>query len=504
MEQALERLEQAVWSWPLLLLILGTGLWLHLRLKGFPLRKLPRAVRCALTGGAGKTGVSPFASLCTSLSATLGTGNMVGVASALALGGPGALFWMNLGAIVGMSVKYAEGVLAVKYRVRAGDGYTGGPFQYLSRGLGKGGRLLAAVFAFFGAFAGLFGVGTFVQVNSITQGAELWAATMGQVPELTVFGRRITGISLGLGVLLAVLTALVIFGGIRRISRVSSLLVPAMAGVYLLCCGTVLVLLRERLPEAISQVFREAFTGRAATGGLLGAIQAGISRGVFSNEAGLGTAPIAAAAAETDSPVDQGLVCMLGNVLDTNLVCTVTGLVILCTGVWTRGMPGVMTAAAAFSVGLPVPKPVSVGLLILCLSLFAFTTVLGWNYYAVSCLSYLTQGSSRAKRIYQILYVGSVLIAPLCTASGVWTAANLCNGLMAVPNLIGLLLLTPQICKETRSFLDKGDKIKIKRGTYEADLFRRPAGRLRQAAQGPVHRRARRTAGPSPGGLSNA
>ena len=487
-ERVLQRLEQAVWSWPLLLLILGTGFWLHLRLRGFPIRQIPRAVRCTLTGAAGENGVSPFASLCTSLSATLGTGNMVGVAGALALGGPGALFWMNLGAIMGMSVKYAEGVLAVKYRVREGRGYVGGPFQYLSRGLGKGGHVLAVAFAFFGAFAGLFGVGTFVQVNSITQGAELLAATIGSVPEVTVLGRRVTGISLGLGILLGFLTALVIFGGIRRISRVSSFLVPAMAGVYLICCGAVLVMFRDRLPGVVSQVFQDAFTGRAATGGLLGAIQAGISRGVFSNEAGLGTAPIAAAAADTDSPVEQGLVCMLGNVLDTNLVCTVTGLVILCTGVWTRGMPGVGTAAAAFSLGLPFSKSVSVGLLVLCLSLFAFTTVLGWNYNAVSCLTYLTRGSSRAKWIYQILYVGSVLIAPLGTASGVWTAANLCNGLMAIPNLIGLLLLTSQVCQETQWFLDKGDKIKIKRGSYEADLFRRPAGRLRQTTPGPVHR----------------
>ena len=446
MELVLERLERAVWGWPLLSLLLGTGLYLQIRLRGYPLKALPQALRLVFRSAGGKTGgVSAFGALCTSLSATIGTGNVVGVATALSLGGPGALLWMELSAITGLSLKYAEGVLSIRYRTRGQDGlWHGGPCAYMELGLGRRARPLSVAFACFGAFAGLCGVGTFVQVGSVSAClTALCAKLCKSVPAFHSLGVRIVPLpALAVGLLFAVLAALVIFGGIRRVSRVSAVLVPVMGALYLLCCIWILCRFAAQLPTALESILRGALSSDAAAGGLLGTVIAGVSRGVFSHEAGLGTAPIASAAAEDVSPQEQGLISMTAIVFDTFLVCTMTGLVLLVTG--TEGA-GVSAAMEAFAIGLPLPEGMSASLLVMMLMLFSFTTVIGWSYYGTACLDVLTGGSRGARTAYLILYTFTVAAAPWCSARGVWSAANLCNALMAIPNVTALLLLAPKL-----------------------------------------------------------
>lgn len=446
----LEKIEQAVWSWPLLLLILGCGVYLNIRLRAFPLRKLPSALRGIFEKSEGG-GISPFASLCTALSATVGTGNIVGVATAVVLGGPGALLWMNVGAVVCMSVKYAECMLAVRFQEKTATGFQGGPFLYLRQIPGGTGRLLAALFALFGALAGVLGVGTFVQIHSVTSGLDHWLAHCAPtlVPYITLFGRRYSLLVPVLCGILTVLAARILRGGVERISGVSAVLVPLMAGLYLLLCLYILFAERAALPGVFCRIVKEAFCPKAVGGGLLGVLQAGISRGIFSNEAGLGTAPIAAAAAGGD-PVRQGLVGMTANLFDTVIVCTLTGLAVLCTGADRLGLAGTAVTMQAFSLGLPFPPAVSQGAVLVCLLLFAFTTVVGWSYYGVQCLGYLTKNSDRARRCYLFIYVSTVFFAPYLRLETVWTAANICNGLMAAPNLLGLVLLAGTVSGELR------------------------------------------------------
>lgn len=467
----LERIEQAIWSWPLLLLILGSGVYLNLRLRALPLRKLPFALRLIFEKPKG-SGISPFASLCTALSATIGTGNIVGVATAVVLGGPGALLWMNVGAIVCMSVKYAECLLAVRFRRETKHGYRGGPFIYLRKVPGRTGRLLAALFALFGTLAGVLGVGTFVQVNSITSGLDYWLThcVPAVFPRVTLFGCRYSLLIPLLCGILAVLAAIILRGGVERISGVSAVLVPLMAGLYLLLCLWILIANRAALPEVLYRVVTEAFCPKSVCGGLLGVLQAGISRGIFSNEAGLGTAPIAAAAASGD-PVRQGLVGMTANLFDTVIVCSLTGLAVLCTGADRLGLAGTAVTMQAFARGLPFSPTLSQGAVLLCLSLFAFTTVIGWSYYGVQCLGYLTHDNRVFRRVYLILYVSTVFFAPYLRVETVWIAANICNGLMAAPNLLGLLLLGGTVARET---LDCNGIMKGKRkhgGHHEKSLF---------------------------------
>ena len=443
METVLFRLEQAVWGFPLLTLILGTGIFLTLRLRFLTLRQLPRAMGLLLRRGKGD-GVSPLGALCTSLSATVGTGNIVGVATALALGGPGALLWMELSAAAGMAVKYAEGFFAVKYRVRSADGSLhGGPFTYISRGLGPGYRFLAAAFAFLGAAAGLCGVGTFVQVGSVSACLTEYLGTLGRRGAvICLFGRQFSAAAAVIGAVFAVFSGLLIFGGMARISRVSTVLMPVMGGLYMACCLGIILSRASLLPGTLLKILHDAFCPGAAVGGLLGAASAGVSRGIFSNEAGLGTAPIAAAAAENVTPEEQGLISMTASVFDTFLICTLTGLSLLLTG---SGGLGVTGAMDAFALGLPLPAWMSRGLVVLCLTLFAFTTVVGWSYYGVECLRYLTGDRPAVRSLYLILYLFTVLLAPLFPIQSVWQAANIFNGLMAVPNLMGILLLAPQL-----------------------------------------------------------
>ncbi len=446
MEAFLLRVERLVWGWPLLVLLTGAGGFLMLALRFYPLRRLPRAMGLLLRDSkkSGK-GVSSFGALCTALSATIGTGNIVGVAGALALGGPGALFWMELSAMTGLALKYAEGLLAVRFRFRDRDGRPwGGPFAYILLGLGPKWKPLARCFALCCGGAGLLGVGTLVQVGSVSACLSAFLFQIrGSLTLLRFPGGR--AVPLGaflLGIGMAAGAALVIFGGIQRVSRLSSRLVPVMGGAYLLCCLWILVRHFDALPAILRAVLYGAFRPKAVGGGLLGTVMAGVSRGVFSNEAGLGTAPIPAASAEETEPVKQGLITMTATVFDTFLICTLTGLVLLVTGTHSLGVSGAMEA---FARGLPLPEVLSMGLVLLFLTLFAFTTVVGWSCYGTACLDFLTGGSRAARQVYLLFYVITAALAPFCDPGAIWAAASICNGFMAVPNVLALLLLFPEI-----------------------------------------------------------
>ena len=455
MEKLLQNLEQAIWGWPLLALLLGTGLFLLLRLRFFPIRMLPTAMKLVFhPTGIKQARVSAFGALCTALSATVGTGNMVGVATALSLGGPGALFWMELSAITGLSLKYAEGLLAVLYRRRNAEGlWAGGPSAYIPLGLGGKYRMLGKAFSVFGAMAGLCGVGTFVQVGSVT------ACLTGLLFEFThrlqvvqlPWGTTSPVAGIVVGLLLAVLAFRFLFGGMERVSRFSARIVPLMCGLYLLCCIWILFRFRAELPAVIHSIFTSVLHPSDIGAGFSGAVVAGVSRGVFSNEAGLGTAPIAAASAEGVSPVEQGLISMTATIFDTIMICTLTGLVILVTGSTGAGVGATMLA---FARGLPLPTLAAKTIVFLLLSMFAFTTVIGWSCYGTACLDDLTGGVPAIRRVYLTLYALTVALAPLCSVQGIWTAANVCNGLMAVPNVTAILLLSNRIAETTRSFLD--------------------------------------------------
>lgn len=435
----LTTIDNLIWGPPLLVLLMGTGLYLTVRLGLLQVIRLPLALKLVFFPAKHdhKEGdVSSFAALCTALSATIGTGNIVGVATAIKLGGPGALFWMWMAAFFGMATKYAEGLLAVKYRVRDQNGQmSGGPMYYLERGLGS--RWLARAFALFGIGVALFGIGTFPQINAIADAALLTFT----VPKWVT------------GLVIAVLVAMITIGGIRSISKVSMAVVPFMAIFYILACVTVLALNVQHLPEAVSQILSNAFTGTAATGGFAGAtimlaLQAGVARGGFSNESGLGSAPIAAAAAKTDSCVEQGLVCMTGTFFDTIIICTMTGLTLVITGVWQGDVAGAAMTNLAFTQGMGSQLGlylVNIGLLF-----FAFTTIIGWNYYGERCTEYLL--GVKAIKPYRYIFILLVAVGALLHLDLIWLIADIVNGLMAVPNLIGLLGLRQVIVMETRAY----------------------------------------------------
>lgn len=458
MTEIIERIDDIVWGLPLIAAIMFTGVWLTLRLCGCHLKDIPKAFRLLASGGEeeGSHGeVSNFASLCMALSATIGTGNIVGVATAIALGGPGALFWMIVAAFFGMATKYAEGLLAVKYREVTPEGrILGGPFYYIEKGLGPKWKPLAIAFAIFGTCAGIMGIGTITQVNGITGAVETFFQ-----PGHTG-GYSLSVILSGLVVTLA--TGLVVIGGVKRIAKVSTIIVPFMASSYILFALVVLAVNIKEIPGAVALIVKAAFNPAAFTGGAVGsmfvAMQKGIARGIFSNEAGLGSAPIAAAAAKTKNPVDQGLICMIGAFIDTIIVCTVTGLVIVVTGAW-KPIPGIEGAGItieAFTRGLSFlgssAAAVSSFTLMVSLFFFAFTTIIGWDFYSEKCLEYLVgQNNRRAIHIFRALYILMVGIGPYLTVSAVWSIADIMNGLMAFPNLIALIFLTPVVVKASFS-----------------------------------------------------
>ena len=434
-------LDSFVWGPPLLILLVGTGIYLSLRLGLLQVFKLPLAFRLIFTEDKGEGDISSFAALATALAATVGTGNIVGVATAIKTGGPGALFWMWIAAFFGMATKYAEGLLAIKYRTKDANGeVAGGPMHYILNGMGQKWRPLAIFFAFSGILVAFLGIGTFSQVNSITdslQNSFNWS------PKIV-------------SILIAIIVGLIIFGGIQSISKVSEKLVPFMAAAYILAALTVIALNYKNIIPAIQQVFSGAFTGTAAVGGFAGAlvkdaIQNGIARGVFSNESGLGSAPIAAAAAKTNEPAEQGLISMTGTFIDTIIICTLTGLAILVTGKWTvSGLEGAPLTQSAFATVFG-----SVGVLVLtvCLVLFAFTTILGWSYYGERCFEFLF--GTKYLSLYRSIFILMVALGGFLELNLIWTIADIVNGLMAIPNLIALLALSPVIISETKHYFEK-------------------------------------------------
>lgn len=478
--EILEKIDSAVWGIPLIVLIMSVGIYLTVRLRLLQLVHLPKALRFMFKNeGKGSKGeISSFAALCTALSATIGTGNIVGVATAVGIlaGGPGALLWMWLAAFFGMATKYAEGFLAIRYRKIDKDGHVcGGPFYYIEYGMGKKWKWLAKIFAFFGACVGIFGIGTFSQINGISSAVQNFFDPMRE-NTVSVMGRDYTWAVIISGVAVTVFAALVIIGGIQRISGVSQIVVPFMAVIYILACLTLIIVNANKLPHAIASVFTEAFSFKAVAGGSLPmmfvAMRNGVARGIFSNEAGLGSAPIAAAAAQTKEPVRQGLVSMCGTFIDTIVVCTMTGLSIVMMGSYeavnpATGKPfeGVEVTTHAFRSGFSfLPEEIPAFVLMVCLVFFAFTTILGWNYYGERCMEYLTGGRMGAVKVYRYLYILAVFIGPYLTVSAVWTIADIFNGLMALPNLVALLALSGIICKDTRRYVIKYNRAKqIKR-----------------------------------------
>ena len=460
----LTKVDNLVWGVPLIVLILAAGIYLTLRLRLLQVFHLPKALKFMFQNEEdGEGEVTSFGALCTALSATIGTGNIVGVATAIGVlaGGPGALFWMWLAAFFGMATKYAEGFLAVKYRKIDEEGHVlGGPFYYIENGMGLKWKWLAKIFAFFGACVGLFGIGTFTQVNGIASAVQSFFD-----PEKTntvnLFGAEYSIAIVITAIVLTLCVGLVVIGGIKRIAAVSEVVVPFMAVLYILAALVLIVANIDKLPMALGEIFKGAFGIKPIAGGALASIaiamQKGVARGIFSNESGLGSAPIAAAAAQTKEPVRQGLVTMTGTFIDTIIVCTMTGLSIVMMGTWAdSSLEGVQVTTAAFQQGLYfLPSNISALILMICLVFFAFTTILGWDYYGERCLEYLSNGSMKAVKVYRWLYILAIFIGPYMTVAAVWTIADIFNGLMAIPNIIALFALSGVIAKETRAYFKR-------------------------------------------------
>ena len=465
----LTTVDNLVWGVPLMVLIMAGGILLTARLGLLQMRRLPLALKWMFKNEEEGDGeISSFAALCTALSATIGTGNIVGVATAVCAGGPGALFWMILAAFFGMATKFSEGLLAVKYRVVAEDGHSlGGPFYYIEKGMGTKWKWLAKIFAFFGVCVGLFGIGTFSQVNGISSAVHgFFDSANAHCVNLPFLGEYSWSVVIS-SLVLAFCVASVLIGGIKRIASVSQVIVPFMAIIYFLFAGILIVTNITAVPSAIAVIVEAAFSPRAITGGVVGsmfvAMQKGVARGIFSNEAGLGSAPIAAAAAQTKEPVRQGLVSMTGTFIDTIVICTLTGLSIVLTGAWqVKGLEGVGVTTYAFQKGLPFPPEVSAFVLMLCLVFFAFTTILGWDYYSERCLEYLSGGNMKHVKIFRWIYILAVFIGPYMTVSAVWTIADIFIGLMAIPNMIAIFALSGIVAKETRDFFKRHKEGKIK------------------------------------------
>ena len=438
MLEILNEIDAFVWGPPLLVLLVGTGILLTFRLKLLQVFKLPQALGLIFSAkNDGSGDVNSFKALCTALAATVGTGNIVGVATAIKAGGPGALFWMWMAAFFGMATKYSECLLAVKYRtVDANGNISGGPMYYIENGLGKKYKPLAVMFAVFGVLCAYFGIGTFAQVNSIVE---------------------ITQISAGIpvvytGIALTVVVAAVTIGGLKFIATVAAKVVPAMALLYFLTTVGIMIVFADQVPAAIATVLNSAFTPTAAQGGFLGAtvmlaMRSGVARGVFSNESGLGSAPIVAAAAKTKWAAEQGLVSMTGTFIDTIIICTLTGLSLVVSGVWCGPLNGAAMTESAFTMAFPAFGSI---LLLVGLVLFAFTTILGWNYYGERCVEYLM--GVKAILPYRIIFICLIACGPFLKLEEIWVLADIVNGLMAIPNLIALIALSGVVVAETKAY----------------------------------------------------
>ena len=465
----LVKIDEFVWGVPLIVLIISCGILLTVRTGFLQVRKLGTSLKYMVKNEEGGTGdVSSFAALCTALSATVGTGNIVGVATAIGTGGPGALFWMEIAAFFGMATKYAEGLLAVKYRIKDKNGnLLGGPFYYIENGLGKSWKWLAKLFALFGLLAGLLGIGTIAQINGITSAANNFFDPSAS-HTVTLFGSEYTYTTIIAGLIITVLAALIIIGGIKRIAAFSEIVVPAMIIIYVISCLIIIISNIGQIPSAVADIVKGAFGIRPLAGGIAGfavvkmSMRSGVARGIFSNEAGLGSAPIASAAARTNEPVRQGMVTMTGTFIDTIIVCTMTGLAIVMAGSYDKGLVGVNITIDAFVCGLPFPAKLSSFLLMMCLTFFAFTTILGWNYYSDRCLSYLTGAKKKYASVYKWVYIAAIFIGPYLTVEAVWNFADIFNGLMALPNIIALIGLSGVVAAETKDYLARLKKGEIK------------------------------------------
>ncbi len=454
MDEMMGRIGAAVWGWPTLALFVGVGLFFTVRLRGIQLRRLGRALRLIGSRESGN-GISPYAALCTSLAATIGTGNIVGVATAMAAGGPGALFWMLFAGLFGMATQYAEGFLAVKYR--NGKSGFGGPYCYIEYGLGKKWKWLAKTFAAIGAAVGILGVGTVTQVNSITVSVDSFftSATL-----FRLGGREYSAATVVSGAIVTVAAALVLLGGVKRISKVCETLVPLMSVAYVAASVLLLCCCAERIPAAVVLIVRSAFRPRAVLGGAAGiglksVLRMGIGRGVFTNEAGIGSSAIAAAASNVRDPVKQGLISMTGTFIDTLVICTMTGLCLTVTGAWSMPLEGVEITDYAWKSALPWAGSLSSFILMVCLVFFGFSTVIGWNFYAEGCLRYLAGERKRVRLAYRLAYLAAIALGPYLTVRSVWELADILNAIMALPNLTALLLLQNTVVRETRKGLDK-------------------------------------------------
>lgn len=448
MLEILNEIDAFVWGPPLLVLLVGTGILLTFRLKLLQVFKLPQALGLIFSAkNDGSGDVNSFKALCTALAATVGTGNIVGVATAIKAGGPGALFWMWMAAFFGMATKYSECLLAVKYRtVDANGNISGGPMYYIENGLGKKYKPLAVMFAVFGVLCAYFGIGTFAQVNSIV---------------------AITQISAGIpvvytGIALTVVVAAVTIGGLKSIATVAAKVVPAMALLYFLTTVGIMIVFADQVPAAIATVLNSAFTPTAAQGGFLGAtvmlaMRSGVARGVFSNESGLGSAPIVAAAAKTKWAAEQGLISMTGTFIDTIIICTLTGLSLVVSGVWCGPLNGAAMTESAFTMAFPAFGSI---LLLVGLVLFAFTTILGWNYYGERCVEYLM--GVKAILPYRIIFICLIACGPFLKLEEIWVLADIVNGLMAIPNLIALIALSGVVVAETKAYQKHLDEEKNK------------------------------------------
>ena len=452
-EQIIDTMRDVIWGPGMLALLLGTGIYLSIGLKGISITKIPYAFKQLFKGrkGSGEGEISPFNALMTALSSTVGTGNIVGVATAIALGGPGALFWMWCAAVIGLATKYAEAVLAVHYRETDELGKkVGGPMYYIKNGLGAKWKWLGMLFAFFGALAG-FGLANTVQSNAVSQVLE----SNFNVPSLVS------------GIVMSILVGIVLLGGIKRIAEVAGKLVPLMAIIYLLATLSILILNAAEVPAAVFLIVDTAFNGAAATGGFVGAtimlaLQSGVARGVFSNESGLGSAPIAHAAAETNSPVRQGSIAMLGTFIDTLIICTMTGLVLVVTGVWDGELHGAAMTSAAFSSQLPFGDII----LTLCIILFAFTTMLGWSYYGERCAEFLL--GPKVIVPFRVLWVVGIFLGTQMSLELVWKMSDVLNGMMAIPNLIALVFLAPVVFRLSKEYFAEEDQAEIDAAAQKA------------------------------------
>jgi len=438
--EILNQIDSMVWGPWLLILLLGTGILFTLRLGFIQIAKLPLALRLIFSArNRGDGDIDSFKALCTALAATVGTGNIVGVATAIKAGGPGALFWMWMAAFFGMATKYAEGCLAVRYREVDSNGeISGGPMYYIEKGLGEKWKPLAILFAVFGVLTACLGSGTYTQANAIMSSLEV---SFGIAPLMT-------------DVVLTILVGIIILGGLQSIAKAAEKIVPAMAVVYIVAVISLLIINREQLPMAIELVFVNAFTPTAAMGGFLGAsvmkgIQSGIARGIFSNESGLGSAPIVAAAAKTKWPAEQGLISMTGTFIDTIIICTMTGLAVISSGLWTTELNGAVLTNGAFSQAFPLFGDY---LITIALVLFAFTTILGWSYYGERCAVYLF--GTKVIKPYRLVFIAIIATAAFLKLEEIWALADIVNGLMTFPNLVALLLLSGTVVSESKRYMN--------------------------------------------------